>query len=171
MPKNGGGDKYPQEIIFNTPASSNTTWVSVGVEIPLLNLPGATANTARVIEILEIEYIPLVSAVSPSFAAVSSVDYGGQTVSNFPVSSVAQDIRNVSFRNCPILGAADTNIVDDLTVKDKGVLFPGPTIFVNLPSGATGNSFNIRIMYRVKNVSNIEYIGLVNQYLIGANVM
>lgn len=165
-------DNYPETITITTPPSSATTWVSAGVEVPLLNLPGAKGNKARVIEIIKIELTPIIGLTTGMYVSIGGIDFGSAAVATYTPTIVASDIRQFMFKVMGVLGTNITatvpaNIEVDFTYGSKGLLFPGPTMYVNLYSATANNVAQVVIHYRIKSVPLPEYLGIVNQYQIG----
>lgn len=160
-----GKDDYPQSLIFTTnPITTTNEWTSVTAEIPLMNLPNAGKNSARVIELVKIKIAPIISASTNTYMAFGGVDYAGNSTTLVPLQGAAQDIRNFLFQVMVPYGTAEQNMEIDLTINGKGLLFPGPQIVVNTISATTLNYAYIQVMYRVKNVPLSEWVGIVNQY-------
>lgn len=166
-------DNYPQLLTINTSLTQNVTWTAVGVEIPLLNIPQAGKGKARVIEIVDIKVQPLGTiATNPIVLSVGAFNYDGVTLSNSPVVTVAQDIRQFLYAVIPLTGASYPVQTFDMTYDGRGLLFPSSTIYFNTSSASTTNQqVNITMAYRIKSVSLREYLDIVNQYQLGGTIL
>lgn len=155
-----GGDKKPQFLNTAISCASTTTWATTLGEVPLLNiLSGGT----KVLEILKV----LVSRISGSNIgtfAIGSRSLSQVTTTTYPNNTTAYATDRVWL----LTGqwpAGDNYREYDLTDQNgNGQLYPAQQIAVNMV-GTSGEVYSFRFLYRIKNASMQEYVGIINQYV------
>jgi hypothetical protein len=159
--KTGGtGDKKPQFLNTAVSATSTTTWATTLGEVPLLNiLSGGT----KVLEILKI-FVSRVSGSNIASFCIGSRSLSGVTTTVYPNNSIAYATDRVWLLTGQWPAAENYREYDLTDENGNGQLYPAQQIAVNLTGGAS-EVYSFRFLYRIKNASMPEYIGIINQYV------
>lgn len=155
------GDKKPQFLnVVSIATPGNNVWYSTLGEIPLLNiLSGGT----KVIELLKIQ-ITKVGGNSILNYAIGSRNLNNTAFGTF---SVAQSHLDKAFVVTGLLNTTELYREIDLTDENgNGQLYPAQQIFVNIGQSTNGDYVKVSFLYRIKNASMSEYIGIINQYVV-----
>lgn len=168
----GSGDVNPQWLIFpNLNQTVIDTYRQTSITLPISRLP-TRAGRAMVVEVLRVWFD------NPSFAgafpALGSICQAQQQLSTASLSGIQHASTSVfafasqKWKGQPGAEAYATAFEEpqdqDLTDGDgHGLLIATDTIFwgFNTANFSATASFNCRLMYRWKEVSLVEYIGLV----------
>lgn len=160
----GTGDVNPQYLTVVAPQSGADTTTTTQVALPIQRLPNAAR--AQVMELLKIYYtIGSTPTEVDNFVEVTlSTTSFGTTATNFGEPRVFSTYRRVVAITTSGQIVYQEPFVQDLTDgAGHGILVATDSIFVQIVSATTGatNIARIKIMYRMKNVSLAEYIGVV----------
>lgn len=160
----GTGDVNPQYLTVVAPQSGADTTTTTQVALPIQRLPNAAR--AQVLEILKVFYtIGATSAeVDNQIDVFISTTSFGTTGTNYGEPRVFS-----AYRRTLLLTTSGQSIYTEPFVQDltdgagHGILIATDSIFVQVVSATTSatNSARIKLMYRMKNVSLAEYIGIV----------
>lgn len=170
----GTGDVNPQFLSFTATQSAADTTTSIQVALPVQRLQNR--NMAQVMEVLKVFWNtstpPAIAAVGESLDSITAVL---STVSFGTTNAVFSDPRVIALTNVAQRGAFTAGgtyvnsyetrpFVQDLTDgAGHGVLVATDSLFMQVQSATTGNA-NIaqcKVLYRMKNVSMTEYVGIV----------
>ena len=167
----GSGDVNPQYMIFTVAQPGVDANTKLAQQLPIPRLPTREGKNL-VMEVLEVEYFlntPTAGVINTTPAFVAAVS----TNPNLLVTGlqIAQDPRTMSFwanalTNINNTGVFDQEVqhVDDLTDRaGHGILIATDQLYFQVQSGATtqANVVVFRLLYRMKEVSLVEYIGIV----------
>lgn len=170
----GTGDVSPQWLTFSATQSGADTTTTTTQAIPVQRLP--TGGKAQVMEVLKVAFT---HTSLPAFASATEVQDSSQcTLSTTSFGTTTQgftDPRVFAFSFISQRGAftaagtygmtqVSMPVVYDLSDgAGHGILIATDNIFAQVSSVTTGatNSCGIKILYRWKNVSLQEYIGIV----------
>lgn len=153
------GDRKPQYLTGNVTTSGAGFYASTLMEIPLLNI--LTGGT-KVIELLKLDIQRMSGANQASFA-FGARNLNGISTSTYPYTNAALD--KAFFANC-IINAGNNNYSFDFTDEaGNGQLYPAQQIFATA-NGSGPENWQVRILYRIKNASLAEYVGIINQYVV-----
>ena len=169
----GTGDVSPQFMTFGGTQTAADTTTTVTQQVPIQRLP--TGQRAQVMEVLKILWLPGNTAAAASVGEASDYIQGFLSTSSFGTTATSwQEPRvfgGVSLFSRFAFTAGGTYYVglsgiveQDLTDgAGHGVLIATDNIFLQIVSGNTGaaNVIAVKILYRWKNVSLQEYIGIV----------
>jgi hypothetical protein len=171
----GTGDVNPQYMSGTVVLSAANTATTVTLAVPISRVPQPGASTATIIEILKCYVnMPLVdvdaAAVTnrSSTLAFSTTSFGATAVAMNESRVFAWVTRQL--RNC--FTAAGTAMIDNVIEPvmwdctdgaGHGILVATDNIFIQgVTANQTGAStFDFKILYRFKDVSLVEYIGIV----------
>lgn len=157
--KTTGGDKQPQYVFGNTTGLGVNTYASTILEVPLLNI--LTGGT-KVLEILKID-IQRMSGSGQALFAIGSRNLNNVATSTYAYSSVGNDR---SFFANTIINSGNNTYSFDLTDEaGRGQLYPAQQVLVNMLATA-GEIWQTRILYRIRNATMPEYVGIINQYVV-----
>lgn len=155
------GDKKPQFLnVVSGATPGNNVWYSSLAEAPLLNI--LTGGT-KVIELLKIQ-INKIGAASLMNFAIGSRNLNN---TNFASFSVAQSHIDKAFVVTTQMATTENYREIDLTDENgNGQLYPAQQIYVNIGQANQGDYVKVSFLYRIKNASMSEYIGIINQYVV-----
>jgi len=154
------GDRKPQFVWGTITAASSVNWQSTLVQIPLLNI--LTGGT-KVLEILKVTVARLSGSNLNNFA-LGAKNYQGFSNTTYTPTIAAQD---KGFFTCFVLGGTENVREFDLTDDaGNGMLYPAQVVYVNNSCSTSGDTFQIKFLYRIKNATLPEYVGVINQYTI-----
>lgn len=154
------GDKKPQWVSGTVANGTTTTsWVSSIVEIPLINI--LTGGT-KVLEILKIQ-INRVTGNNTKILGLGSRNLSGVTTDSYPALNAARD---KSFFQYGVI-TAENNWEWDLTDENgNGMLYPAQQIYLNMSCDTAANAIKVSFLYRIKNATMPEYVGIINQFIV-----
>lgn len=157
----GTSDKKPQFLNVTVGNNSTSTWTSTIGEVPLLNiLNGGT----KVLEILKI-YMNRIGGSNASFMCFGSRNLQGVTQASYTAALMAQDKAFIAAMQTS--GTENYREIDLTDENGNGQLYPAQQIFTNVANGAgTADFWKISFLYRIKNATMQEYVGIINQYVV-----
>lgn len=169
----GTGDVSPQWMSFTVTQSAADTTTTATQAVPVQRLP--TGARAQVMEVLRVDIKrPTVVTIASATEAVDSYQLFLSTTSFGTTATTFSEPRVFAADEFQINGAftaagtyglyADLHKQLDLTDgAGHGVLVATDNIFAQGVSSGTGaaNVWRVKILYRWKNVSLSEYIGIV----------
>lgn len=169
----GTGDINPQWLSFTATESAADTTTTTTQTIPVQRLP--QGGRAQVLEVLRVgflpsAFVPIASAteVTDTMQCMISTKNFSTTATNFaePTVFAAMSVaQNGAFTAAGTYGQNYDRIhwVDLTDGMGHGVLVATDNIFAQVQSSGTGISVSvlIKILYRWKNVSLQEYVGIV----------
>lgn len=166
----GTGDVNPQFMNISGSQSGADTTTQIQQAIPVQRLQ--TAGRAQVMEILKVlfnaTYIQTsaTGAVSHSIRVTLGTKSGVSSISDPTIFAYHEKYNLNAFTaaGTGLLNREDTPYVLDLTDgQGHGFLVGADSLYMNIQSTATGqtNSANVKILYRWKDVSIQEYVGIV----------
>lgn len=169
----GTGDVNPQYMNITVTQSAADTTTTQTQAIPIQRLP--SGGRAQVMEILKI------LATTPSFSAIAAVGETEQTMNIF-LSTTSFGTTATTFSEPRVIWninkvrrgaftaggtyAYEYSLLDTIDLTDgagHGFLVATDNLFLQYNSGGTGatNTCRMKILYRWKDVSLSEYIGIV----------
>ena len=159
----GTGDVNPQFLSFRATQSAADTTTTFTQTLPIQRLP--QRGGAQVMEVLR------VYAVSSSAPEVDSAVVVALTTKNFTTTAVTFNEPScfAFLRKQLILTTSGQVITEEPFIIDlsdgagHGFLIATDNLFAQVQSNGTSsaNSVDIKLLYRMKNVSLAEYIGIV----------
>lgn len=156
----GGGDKKPQFLNATGNFASTTNWATTIAEIPLLNI--LTGGT-KVIEVLKVQ-ISKYQGTSTLHYAIGSRNLNSVSLGTYSIESSFTD---KAFMIAGQMGSSEAYREIDLTDENgNGQLYPAQQFFINGVAGSANQGFKFSFLYRIKNASMMEYIGIINQYVV-----
>lgn len=169
----GSGDVNPQWLVFPNLNTSNTdTYTQTQITLPVSRLP-ARGNKAMVIEVLRVWFDnPSFPGAFPATGAITQAQQQLATASLSSIqhaSTAAFAFASQKWKGSP--GGAEAYATafeepQELDLTDgngHGILIATDTIFwgINTANFPAAASFNCRLLYRWKEVTLTEYIGMV----------
>ena len=169
----GTGDVSPQFMSFSATQSAADTTTTATQQVPIQRLP--TGQRAQVMEVLKVFFnLPLTAASASATEAVDSItaflstSSFGTTSTSFSEPRVVAAAKSNS-RHAFTAGGTYYTVMPGIIVVDvtdgagHGVLVATDNIFLQVVSATTGNAntVDVKVLYRWKNVSLQEYIGIV----------
>jgi hypothetical protein len=152
------GDRKPQYLTGTVSCAGTAVYATTILEVPLLNiLSGGT----KVLEILKIE-LNRTSGSNQVQIALGSRALSGVSTTTYPYTNVGAD--RVWFANTIINAGANSFTFDLTDEAGNGQLYPAQQVAFNILGTAT-EQFQVRLLYRIKNASMSEYVGVINQYV------
>jgi len=170
----GTGDVSPQWMTFTQTQSAADTTTSTTQAIPVQRLQ--TAGKAQVMEVLKVAIIPTQLPAFASAAEVADAQSIMFSTANFGTTATTfgepRVFAGFSFSQRGAFTAAGTYgmtqipfplVLDTTDGAGHGVLIATDNIFVQNSSSGTGaaNVTQCKILYRWKNVTMTEYVGIV----------
>lgn len=169
----GTNDVSPQWLSISAAQSAADTTTTITTAIPVQRLGNGTR--AQVMEVLKVWFqyptFPPSASATEAFdnmsAMLSTTSFGTTTVA-FSDPRVFAGVSRISRHAFTAAGTyfqmMDNTVLYDCTDgAGHGVLVATDNIFTQIASVTTGttNTFSIKILYRWKNVSLAEYVGIV----------
>lgn len=165
----GSGDVNPQEIVFPLLTQTGADAArQVAIQLPIPRLPTSPGRNL-VIEVLWVDFYFNIEGAAVGFnrfSASITTNPNAQTT----VLGLLQDVRNIAQVYRVFVFAAggtstmpDQETVDTTDEAGHGELVATDTLYANLVTSGTNATNNMvcRMGYRWKDVSLVEYIGIV----------
>lgn len=161
----GTGDVNPQFLSFSATQSAADTTTTTQIALPIQRLPTGGSAYAQVMEVLKVFYMVSTLAEVDSFVLCSlTTKNQGTTTVAFSDPTVFSAYQHENKLTTSGTFFEVTPIVFDLTDgAGHGVIIATDNIFAQVASTTTSlvNTFRVKILYRFKNVSIQEYVGIV----------
>lgn len=157
----GGGDKKPQYLNATLSVPASGTWSSTIAEVPLLNI--LTGGT-KVLEILKVHVNRYGGSTNTAQVAIGSKNLNGASSGTYTFQNATADRAFMV-----TLAMNGTNLYYDLDLTDEngnGMLYPAQQFYVNANVSTNGDGMKVSILYRIKNATLQEYVGIINQYVV-----
>ena len=160
----GTGDVNPQWLTSITTQSGNDVSTQLEVALPIPRVSAKTGRTT-VLEVLRMQFILADISATPAASFVSCV-VGTNSATIGLASANAFAVFLLDIANSTATGVNITDSVFQQDLSDgagHGFLIGTDNIYVTLNSAATAaiNSMVVKLLYRYKEVTLAEYIGIV----------
>lgn len=162
----GTGDVNPEFLNIQVTESAANTFTQDEVTLPIHRIGGGSMSKSQVVEILKIGYeMPAMELVDADSLRLQ-LTYSSQTAILGLGSACVID---KFITTCFTASAVGTNVVEQVIWHDltdgvgHGILVGTPSIFIGVQGVGMGaaRSYNVKVMYRLKNVGVMEYVGMV----------
>lgn len=161
----GTKDVNPQYFTMTAVMSGNDTTTTTQFPIPIQRLP--QGGRAQVMEVLKVYWYAsaiTVTEIDASLIAFLTTKNFGSTAINYNESTIIDGFRRDIRLTTSGMYVADNPVIHDLTDNQgHGVLVASDNMYIQLQSSGTSstNTTYVKCLYRWKDVSVQEYVGIV----------
>jgi len=160
----GSGDVNPQYMHLNAVQSAADTTTTTSFQIPIQRLQNT--GRAQVMEVLKVFwFLPnLVDTADSNVNAILTTSSSGVTATSYANTRVIDMAAGVTLFNAASSFHFDPMVIHDLTDgAGHGMLVGSDNLYIQIASVASGVANNVycKILYRWKDVSIQEYVGIV----------
>lgn len=161
----GTGDVNPQFLTFAAAQSAADTTTTTQVTLPIQRLPQGGSAYAQVMELLKV-FIAFGAQpeVDSSISIYLSTKNFGTTGTNFSEPSVFAGVLKQLYLTTSGTFSDTTPVSYDVTDgAGHGVIIATDSIYAQVASATTSiaNTVRVKLLYRFKNISIQEYVGIV----------
>lgn len=164
----GTGDVNPQFVTLNATQTGTDTTTTVAFPIPIQRLGTSRGSErAQVMELLKIFcYIETILPSNAAWLVQASLSTVGTSTTGTDISdprTIVRFLNRLYFNTSGATISQMPHVVDFTDGAGHGILIASDQIYLNIVSQNTSASVEItfKVMYRWKNVSITEYVGIV----------